>query len=399
MNGKIFQFIGTLMIGVFILSLMGCGPKPMKEASVLDTPENHFNRGMIEYERGDLPTALASFERAKALNPKFGPAYSGMGLVYAKQAQQAQDKKAAEALFKKAYDLADEGISKSDKSVDVYIIKGRIITLERKGDDWVEDAADAFNKAIKLNPNSSKAWYYLGITYKEGFQFSKAVDAFRKVVELKGEFSEEANKEWELVQKIERAKPGTKVGAKIALINKISRADLAVLLMEELKLMTLIEKRRPEVFDTRFRAPDDASKLQATQVTAMEAATDIKGHWAESWLRDIIKAQIPGLDPFPDHTFHPDDPIDRANYAQVMQSIMILITGDESLATKYVGEPSRFPDVSSSNFGYNAMALMVDRGIMKADKISGAFRPKESMSGADALLAIRDFQNALRITF
>jgi len=36
------------------------------------------------------------------------------------------------------------------------------------------------------------------------------------------------------VQKIERAKPGTKVGAKIALISKIDRADLGVLLMEEL---------------------------------------------------------------------------------------------------------------------------------------------------------------------
>jgi hypothetical protein len=42
---------------------------------------------------------------------------------------------------------------------------------------------------------------------------------------------------------------------------------------------------------------------------------------------------------------------------------------------------------------------MVDRGIMTADKMSGAFKPEGSMSGADALLAIRDFQNALRMEF
>jgi len=36
---------------------------------------------------------------------------------------------------------------------------------------------------------------------------------------------------------------------------------------------------------------------------------------------------------------------------------------------------------------------------MNADKISGAFKLNDTMSGADALLAIRDFQNALRITF
>lgn len=399
MKKEIFRILGLFVIAIFILSIVGCGKKVMKEESVLDTPDNHFNRGMIEIERSNLTGAMAEFERAKALNPDYGEAYSGMALVYAKQAQETKDKKVSEELFKKAYDFADKGIDKNDKSVDVHIIKGRVITLERKGDDWVEKAADVFNKAIKVNPNSSKAWYYLGITYKEGFVFSKAVDAFRKVVELKGPYSEEANAEWELVQKIERAKPGTKIGAKIALIPKIDRADLTVLLMEELKLMTLIEKKRPEVYDTRFRAPDDPTKIKATEVTKMEAATDVKGHWAERWMGDIIQAQIPGLEPYPDHTFRPDEPINRANYAQVMQGIMILVAGDENLATKYVGEQSRFPDVPGTHFAYNAMALMVDRGIMKANKISGAFKPKDTMSGADALLAIRDFQNALRITF
>ncbi len=388
MNAKTLRLIGIFFIAIFTLSIIGCGKKALKEDSVLDTPDNHFSRGMVEFDRGNLTTAMAEFDRAKALNPNYGLAYSGMALVYAKQGD-----------FKKAYEFADKGIDNTEKSVDAYIIKGRVITIEGKGDDWIEDAAKEFAKAIKINPNSSKAWYYLGITYKEGFAFGKSVDAFRKVVEMKGDYSEEANTEWELVQKIERAKPGTKVGAKIALISKIDRADLGVLLMEELKLMTLIEKKRPEVYDTRFRAPEDPTKMQATEVTKMEAATDIKGHWAERWLGDIIQAQISGLEPYPDHTFRPDEAINRANYAQVMQGIMILVTSDEALATKYVGEQSRFPDVAGSHFAYNAMALMVDRGIMKADKISGAFKPKEAMSGADALLAIRDFQNALRITF
>ncbi|NOZ60945.1 MAG: tetratricopeptide repeat protein [Calditrichaeota bacterium] len=383
-----FRMLGLLLAIAMLVVLVGCGTKAIKEQSVLDTPENHFSRGMTEFERGNLDLAMKEFDRAKALNPDYGEAYSGMALVYAKKGD-----------FKKAYDFADKGIDKSGKSVDCRIIKGRVITFERKGDKWVEKAAKEFNKALKINPNSSKAWYYLGITYKQGFQFANAVNAFRKVVELKGPYSTEANAEWELVQKIERAKPGTKVGAKIALIPKIDRADLAVLLMEELRLMDIVKKRRPQVYDTRFRAPEDPTKLQATKVAQMAAATDIKGHWAESWIRDIINAQISGLMPYPDHTFRPDDPITRANYAQVMQSIMIMITGDEALATKYIGEPSRFPDVPATHYAYNAIALMVDRGIMKADKMTGAFKLNDPMSGADALLAIRDFQNALRFNF
>ncbi len=393
------RVLSIILVGALLISVIGCGPKPIKEQSVLDTPENHFSRGMIEFEKGNLGAAMKEFERAKALNPDYGEAYSGMGLVFAAQAVKASDQKATKKLFEQAYDMADKGIDKNDKSLDVHIIKGRIITMERKGDDWVEKAAKAFKKATKINPNSDKAWYYLGLTYKQGFQFSDAVDAFRKVVALKGEYAEKANAEWEIVQKIERAKPGTKVGAKVALIDKIDRADLAVLLMEELKLMTLIEKKRPRVYDNSFQAPDDPTKMQGTSVVAMEDATDIKGHWAESWIREAIKARIGGLEPYPDHTFKPDEPITRANYAKVMESVMIMVTGDESLATKYIGENSRFPDVRSSHYAYNAIALMVDRGIMKADKITGEFRLNDTMSGADALLAIRDFQNALRITF
>jgi len=131
----------------------------------------------------------------------------------------------------------------------------------------------------------------------------------------------------------------------------------------------------------------------------MEAATDIKGHWAESWVQDIIDVHVGGLEPYPDHTFKPDEAISRANYAKVMESIMIMVTGDQNLATKYIGEASRFPDVRSSHYAYNAIALMVDRGIMKANKMTGEFKLNDHISGADALLTIRDFQNELRITF
>ncbi|MDZ7262852.1 MAG: tetratricopeptide repeat protein [candidate division KSB1 bacterium] len=375
-----------IVLLAFAISLFGCGPKPIKEESVLDTPENHFSRGMIEFERGNLTAAMSEFERAKALNPNYAEAYSGMGLVYAEQKD-----------FKKALDFANQGISKNDKSVDVHIIKGRIITKQREGDDWIKNAVKEFQKAAELNPRSGKAYYYMGITYKEGYQFGPAADAFRKVIELKGEYSAEADKEWEIVQKIERAAPGTKVGAKVALINEIDRADLAVLLMEELKLMTLLEKKRPKVYDTGFKPPEDVTKLAQPEKAELPEVTDVGNHWAKNWILEIVKAR--GMEPYPDHTFRPDEKITRANYAMVMQNILIMATGDESIATKYVGEPSRFPDVNSSHYAYNAIALMVDRGIMKADKLTGEFRPLDHISGADALLIIRDFQNALRMEF
>lgn len=375
-----------IILALVALLAIGCGPKAIKEASVLDTPENHFNQGMRELDRGNLTSAQSEFDRAVALNPNYAEGFSGMALVSAKQND-----------YKKAYELADKALSKNSKSTEVLITKGRIIGMERKGDDWVEKSVKQFDKALEVNPNSAKALYFKGDTYKNGYLFADAANAYAKVIAMKGDYAAEADKAWSIVQKIQRAAPGTKVGAKIALIDEIDRADVAVLFMEEMKLMEVMAKKRPQTFDTGFKAPEDPTAMQTSQTVQMAAVTDVDKHWAQNWIKDIVNAK--GMEVFPDRTFRPDDKITRGDYAMLLQNILIMATGDETLATKYIGQVSRFPDVNASHFAYNAICLMVDRGIMQADKMTGVFDLKSHVSGADALLIIRDFQNALRMTF
>ena len=107
------KFISVILIAIFVIAIVGCGPKPIKKESVLDTADNHFARGMDNFEKGNLDEALESFSRAKALDPDYGLAYSGMGLVYAQQAKDMKDADASEKMFKKAYEHVDRGISKS----------------------------------------------------------------------------------------------------------------------------------------------------------------------------------------------------------------------------------------------------------------------------------------------
>ncbi len=376
------------VVFVTLVLLAGCGPKPIKPDSLMDTPENHFNQGMRELDRGDLDEAMAEFQRALDLDPDYAEGFSGQALVWAKKED-----------FKQALNLAEKGVNKNDKSVDVHVIHGRILTMERRGDpeDWVKRAVKAFDRALKINPESDKALFYKGEAYKDAFMFGDAAAAFSKVIELKGDYAEEADAEWQLVQKIQRAAPGTKMGKKIALIDEIDRADLAVLLMEELKLLEILDKKRPKQYDTGFQAPDDPTRLQTSEVVHMADVTDVENHWAKNWIEDIVEAR--GMDVFPDHTFRPDELITRANFAMIMQNILIMATGDESLATKFIGQQSQFPDVNASHFAYNAISLAVQRGFMNADKMSGAFELDKTVSGADALLMIRDFQNAMRMTF
>jgi tetratricopeptide (TPR) repeat protein len=376
-----------VMAALLLALALGCGTKPLKQESVLDTADNHYSQGLRELDRGNIAKAVQEFDRAKALDPNYAEAYAGTGLALAYQKN-----------YDKALEAVDQALGKSDKSYDARVIKGRIYTMRMKeGDDWVKDAVNEFDRAIKLNPNSDKAYFYKAEAYKFGYQFGPAAEAYSQVIAKKGEFAGRADAEYATMQKIQRAAPGTKVGMKIALIPEIDRADLAVLLLEELKLEEVYKKKKQPEYNTDFKAPTDPTKMEQPKAETLAPATDIATHWAKNWIEDIMR--LGAIEAFPDHKFYPDEKITRANYAKTMEGILIAATGDQALATKYIGGQSRFPDLRSDHFSYNAVALMVDRSIMSADKITGAFNPEGKISGADALLIIRDFQNALRMTF
>jgi len=368
---------------IFILS--GCGPKPIPQQSILDTPQNHYKQGLRELDRGDIDNAKMEFDRAIKLSPSYAGGYVGLALVHSSKNE-----------FDLAFKMIDKAIGKDKNFVDAYIAEGRIITQQKKDKDWIKKAEKSFKKALKISPDSYKAMFYLGVAYKEAFLFDKAADTFRKVIASKGDYSKAADKEWELVQKIQRAEPGTELGKKIALIPEIDRSDLAVLLIEELKILTILEKKRPKTYDTNFRAPED--KLEMKKREAEQAKiTDIQNHWAKTWIKQVADNGI--MEKFPDNTFRPDEKITRSNFAMVLQNLLILVTGDKSLSTKYIGSPARFPDVNPSHYSYNAICLAVDRGFMSTKDLNGEFGFKDHVSGADALLMIRKFQNALRLTF
>jgi len=211
---------------------------------------------------------------------------------------------------------------------------------------------------------------------------------------MKGEYVNRANEEWNTIQKIERVSPGTRVGPKISQIDKIDRADLAVLFIDELKLVELFEKYNVTQFKTDFKpySEDTDSQKQSKGIP-----DDIIDHWAKNWIIDILN--IGAMEVFPGNKFYPDDYVTRANFSRLIQKILVMITKDYELETKYLGEPSRFPDMSSSHYAYNAVALCVDRGIIQADLKTGAFKPNDTVSGVEALEIIKKFQNLLRQTF
>jgi tetratricopeptide (TPR) repeat protein len=380
---KTLIILVVITIGAFLFS---CAPKERKPLSQLDTPEHHTYTGLKLMDQGKYDDAQREFELALQLNRKFSKAYAGMGLVSAYKDD-----------FKQGFkymDTAEDYAKSDDEKVFYHVGMVRLYTMAKPDDEWLDDAVDEFEDAVKIDPKSSAAYYYTGIAYKNALDFGNAANMFAKVLDLDDKYVREADKEWNLVQKIQRAMPGTVTGKKIALVESITRADIAALFMEELKIDELYKKRGVKTYDTIFKDPEKFKEMKDKPALT---ASDIGEHVLRSDIEGILHIGVRGLEVYPDGAFHPDDLINRAAYAMMIEDILIKVAGDRELATKYIGSISPFPDIRNDLPYFNAIMVVTSRGIMEAKEIAtGEFEPLGSVSGADALLIIRKLKEELR---
>ena len=369
---------GSLFSIILFIFLSSCSSKPESD---VDTPEYHFKAGMRAVDNGDYQQAIKSFQRSVDLDKKFALGYGGLGLAHANLGNN-----------KEAKDFASKCASRGSKDPEALSLSGQVwITMRSSEKRWFKRAEDYLEKALKRDKEHEGSMYWFGVAHLYNYQFSEAEDYFRSVVEKRGDFAGKADAKWKLSQKIVRAMPGTPGGKKVALKERINRADLAVLFAEELKIGVLFD--RMPVQSSGFQTPS-----QANQTATVTVPNDSRGHWAETWIKDMIRYGIMNVEP--DGNFYPDDDINRANYALAVQRLLVVATRDESLETKYFGEAqSRFSDVPASHFAYNAMAICTERGIMEIDMMTNRFNPAGDVTGADALLIIRNLQSSLRMTF
>jgi hypothetical protein len=342
---------------------------------------------LASFEQGKLMEAQTEFERAASLDDDYPGVFVGYALVYMAQGE-----------FWSAHQQIEKALHEDGDFADAYIAQGRLLAAEgsQRGfdsEDWLKEALRAFDTAIDLQPADGRAYFHRGMAYLAARDLMAAEKSFLQVQKLKrGPLMASALGQIERIQQIRRAAPGSEWGIQLGLVEKITRAELTVLLLEELKLAELVRQRRPAGDPQPFQPPGDE------QIDSSRDPDDIDFSWARLWIEEILALGVPGLE-LAGSSFRPDEPITRANYARVNEGILVLITGDRRLSTQYIGETSPFPDVRSDSYAYNAIALNVDRGIMSADKLTGRFSPDETISGAEALLIVRELQNAVRMEF
>ncbi len=376
--------------------MISCGLKAQQRLTQLDTSEHHTFAGVVLLNQEKFADAGREFELALRLDPYNAKAHTGVGLV-----------KSYHGDFAGGYDAVKkaESYARGNEEM-VFALVGtirvnnlshatclRIGTECTSNDPWLKSSKEAFNKAVLIDSKAASAYYFMGESYLTVLDLESAGRMFNRILDLNGDYVTDAADRWRLVQKIQRAMPETMTGKKIALMERITRADMALLLMEEMKIEALYALRTPGTLDTQLK---DLDKAQ-TETARPAIATDIARHPRRANIEGIIRIGLRGLDLYPDGTFRPDEPLERASCAMIIEDILIRVSGDHSLATRFIGSPSPFVDLQAGHPYFNAVVLSTSKGIMDAkDATSNTFSPLGPVKGADALLVIRKIRDELR---
>jgi len=381
----------TCMLAIAVTAVfIGCPPKEdiRKQQGVMDTPAHHVEMAERAVMAKDWVGAHKEYRLAIGLDPNYVPALIGNAAYFAYKNEDEKAEEYRERAWKSA-----KGDDK--KLLDYYVGVIRYYKF-KKGKDWLENAEDAFERAKKLDPENEKLHFLMGEAYLTAYKFEKAEDMFRAVVKMNGSLRHNADVLWKKTQDIVRARPGSVAAKKIALVEKITKADVAALFVEEMHLPELWRKRGIKKWEKpKFMTPDQAARAKKKDKSLL--ATDIENHPLRRDIEAVIKLGIRGLEVGPDGKFYPNKPVTKAEYAVMLEDVLVKVLNEPGISSKYAGESeSKFHDMRTSHWAYNAAVVITSRGMMPPD-MEGNFKPMKAVSGSDALLVIRQMMDYLRI--
>lgn len=384
---------GILLVSCVILMAAGCSRPVVKCPDPGDGAPQHYLAGMELIEAGRLEEATAKFERASFCDGAFGPAYGGAALAGALKARDVVNPDYRKSDVGKARGLLRASKKNSRTPEDRFafgLATMRVETALREG-DWLEEVEDAHRDAKKLRVDEEKLLYYrhpeaadyfMGEAYLASGEFQKARDSFGSVLDARstGRWHAPADRAWKRTDKVVRALSGMTLGdagKRIAMQEKVTRAQVASLLVAELGIEKLFAGRAPVKPPGEGFVPVD---IQASPFRE-EAST-------------LLRWNIRGLEAHYDaaaraYLFRPEEPVKRKELAMALEDVVMRLTGDDLAASAFLGHrASPFPDIDPSSAWYNSAVTVTTRNMMETE-LSGEFRPEDDVDGAEAVMAIR----------
>lgn len=318
---------------------------------------------------GDYPRAVAILSQAIEADKKAVDAYVGISRAYWQQGLATEGEKAAKKGLRYARKISDV--------LELHTLRIRLATL-LDDPNAIKKARSYYNRAnrVKYSDKNAELHLAMALAWIKAERLDKAKPLLEKVLVLDNEWVQQADKAYQTIQLIERASAGGKSINKLAYQSSVSRAEIASLLVNEIQLAKILDK--------------DVSTVSQGE-TSDQALTDYQDHPKRE---DILTVHRLGLRSLKirNGKFSPDKAVNRLDLALIIEDILFL---KEAISrTRFIGNPSPFSDLKTSNTGFNAMMTAVTRGLIEG-RDDGQIQPQANVSGAETVLVLRRLKKNL----
>jgi tetratricopeptide (TPR) repeat protein len=352
----------------------GCGPRISGyRDGIIDTTEHRLYNGFMFIKMEKPDDAQREFERALFLNARSSAAHRGMGIVYAMKGNS-----------KSAFASMDLAMSVAETDEERALASTGMMSLYTMGKDrgWLEMVEKSFKQALALSTQLPEPYFELGIAYKESFQLQRSKVAFDQVIEINKTLVGEAQEQLLILNKMDKAMAKTELGRRILLVDRVTRAQTAALLIAETEIDDLLEL-------VPARSPESAVPPLGKEGVSL--TSDVSGNVFEGFIQKALQLRIQGLSTFSDGTFGPDEYMTRAGFAVIIADIISRFR--EVLLFLPTGP--RFKDVRPDSPYYKAIMISTE-GAKIMDAKGDLFETMGTLSGVDALLCFRKVEKRLK---
>ena len=142
---------------------------------------NHYLKGVELLFKIYLDEAQESLEKAVAIDPSFATAYRYLSLVY----HQAENPKARDEALKKAKEFSERATEKERLFIEA--------TYAALVDNDVIRSLNIFNSIVEKYPKEKRAYFWIGIYYYLRGISDKAIEAYKKALELDPDYGDALN--------------------------------------------------------------------------------------------------------------------------------------------------------------------------------------------------------------
>jgi tetratricopeptide (TPR) repeat protein len=358
--------------------------------------------GEIALTQHEFKDALAYFSSALSKNGRYLTALEGRVEAALGLKDDVATAGALEQLL--AVDPSREEARNRLELIRLRLVQGQLAAAARaKAAGRLEDAQATLETALQTSPSSPVLLRELGgIELSRGL-LPRAEEHLRKAAELDTGDAETLA----LLGGVLDAQGKTSEAAQA--YDKAFALDARPVWRD--KRDALRARARLEALPAEYRNIPSATTVTRGQVAAMigmdleslvaraprkagVVATDVRTHWAASWILPVTQAGI--MDVLPNHTFQPNATVRRSDLAQVAsQLIGVLASTRAAEVTAWRSARPKLDDVPASYLSYRAIALAVASGAMTADE-SGKFAPSRQATGADLVAMVSRLKQLIK---